>query len=424
MSIIYVDQLAVRLPSDARNTFNPSYAFNGASGRTLGQVMGLREVQSGHILLPMDAEGSIVVTPGQHYAVVIVRETKSTAASVASDGAATAAGNSGEGNKKNRGQHPGKQQQYQNAQQPQKQNQKPPQQQTQNQPSPRSDAAPDAKPNHNQSQPEPHQKDGLAKQERKTARAALVTAPAELQHVAEAKPVENAPYPAAQSEQPSKKKRHERDAREAAPSQQQHRNGPSKASSPPATVTTHPSPTDGEDSNDVPLMQAYAAPLSLPSSRTSQATAAAASSKNSSKRGSPSTRPETAVAPPPPIPVRPARSSSTSNGSDSDKDDHDKGSKPFSQLYGALASAPVAEEPAPAKKRRAQPEKKAPKVAVPSPQQQPATAAVTTPKHSPKQQHQKHKESPETVPVTLPPSGRSSTLRRAPLDTSSDSDSD
>ena len=464
MSIIYVDQLAVRLPSDARNAFNPSYAFCGASGRSIGQVMGLREAQSGHILLPMDAEGTIVVTPGQHYNVVIVREAKPASMSAANDsGAASATGNSGEASRKNKNQSSGKPQQ----QKDQKQSAKEPEQQQQKQPSPVRDPIPDTRPKHVPSQPEQHQqqqqqsqkqqKDRPSKQERKAAHAA---AAAEPQQVAEAQPVENAPQVSVaataviESEQPGKKKRrHEAEAPEtvsplpsSSASTSQKKQQPQVDAEPPQShhrhahpATASPAPEE-EDSNDVPLMQVYTTTQpSQPIPDLPQTTAPAKDRGNSSKRGSkggsPNAKPQAAVAPPlppvlPPTAVRRARSPSSSS-SDGD-------STPFSQLYGApvptpAAAAAAAEEEdtaARVKRRRAPAEKKPAKTAgraqsSQEQQQQHATAtAAATPKHSPMQHHLAHQESPETVPVTLPPSGRGSLVRRMPLDSSSDSDSD
>ncbi|TPP53730.1 hypothetical protein CGC20_10735 [Leishmania donovani] len=324
MSIIYVDELAIRLPSDVRNTFNPLCAFGSSSNsganphnnnRCSAPVMGLREVQSGHVLLPIDAEGSIVVTPGQRYTVVLVRETRGGTASA---------------------------------------------------------AEPLAQP----AMP-PAQKANLSKKERKAARESAAE-----EHV----------YGGA---------------------------APSSA-----------------DTDDAPLMAAYRSSQSHTSSRTSpvmEPSTSAESSRHNSKRGSLRSKTETVVAPPPPT----RRSLSSIDGYDDEE-----GAQPLAQLYSAqsAASQPPVPEPkhageeetritATSKKRRSPSEKTtkptsastaAPTAAprVPSPPQ-PATCTAAEP--ATKTLRQKS-ASPDRVPVTLPPSSRTSTVRRVPLDTSSDSD--
>lgn len=69
MFTIVVDGLRIRLP-DSQSTFNPRYAFSCKGGNSLG----LRVVESGHLLLPIDAEGSIAVSPGENYELVCLIE--------------------------------------------------------------------------------------------------------------------------------------------------------------------------------------------------------------------------------------------------------------------------------------------------------------------------------------------------------------
>lgn len=68
--MIQIDGMAVRLPSDVKNVFNPTYALGGRNFDA--GVVGLRDALSGHLCLPSDAEGNIIVTPGRRYNVVLV----------------------------------------------------------------------------------------------------------------------------------------------------------------------------------------------------------------------------------------------------------------------------------------------------------------------------------------------------------------
>lgn len=65
MFIIHVDGLPIRLP-DSQSVFNPRYAFafKGSS------AVGLKVCQTGHLLLPIDLEGNIAVSPGESYLLV------------------------------------------------------------------------------------------------------------------------------------------------------------------------------------------------------------------------------------------------------------------------------------------------------------------------------------------------------------------
>ncbi|RNF03200.1 hypothetical protein TraAM80_05880 [Trypanosoma rangeli] len=74
MPTIIIDDLTIRLASELQNTFNPSHAF-GCAER--GGSLALRESPSGHLLLPFDAEGNVLVTPGRRYQLVLVKERKS-----------------------------------------------------------------------------------------------------------------------------------------------------------------------------------------------------------------------------------------------------------------------------------------------------------------------------------------------------------
>ncbi|ESL07130.1 hypothetical protein TRSC58_05187 [Trypanosoma rangeli SC58] len=74
MPTIIIDNLTIRLASELQNTFNPSHAF-GCAER--GGSLALRETPSGHLLLPFDAEGNVLVTPGRRYQLVLVKERKS-----------------------------------------------------------------------------------------------------------------------------------------------------------------------------------------------------------------------------------------------------------------------------------------------------------------------------------------------------------
>ncbi|EKF99015.1 hypothetical protein TCSYLVIO_010075 [Trypanosoma cruzi] len=71
MPTIVIDGLTIRLASELQNTFNPSYAFGC---REHGSSLALQESSSGHLLLPFDAEGNVIVTPGSHYRLVLVKE--------------------------------------------------------------------------------------------------------------------------------------------------------------------------------------------------------------------------------------------------------------------------------------------------------------------------------------------------------------
>ncbi|CCW66233.1 unnamed protein product [Phytomonas sp. Hart1] len=71
MYTIQIDDLVIQLPSNTCNSFNPSYAFGGHSS---GAVIGLRDVHSGVILLPIDPEGDLIVTPGHSYNVILITE--------------------------------------------------------------------------------------------------------------------------------------------------------------------------------------------------------------------------------------------------------------------------------------------------------------------------------------------------------------
>ncbi|KAK7196913.1 hypothetical protein NESM_000633300 [Novymonas esmeraldas] len=419
MSVIHVDELVIRLPSDARNTFNPSFAFgggNGNSNRGAAPVMGLREVQSGHVLLPMDSDGSIVVTPGQRYSVVLVREMRGSAPAAAtrvedsapksSDGGATKAAKGAPSAKPPPAPLPA-----------------PPQRVSPRQHEPRQQ--PPAK---EASEPRDGELEiavgrrGLhgAQEERASARARDAVATE-----AERSPVSEAPR-APGAEQPSKKrKRHDEEAAQAQREAPQQRR---QKTSPVADAQSEAAALD-----DAPLVEAFASSQSHTSSGASpvQATSTSAdNSHHSSKRGSPHQKAERAVAPlPPPQPLR--RSPSTSS-----HDEHD-GAPSLAQLYGTSQPAAPdrraerrteeADDTATAvtsKKRRAALEKKT----------KPATAAVgpatTTTTGRPLSPSQpaaakapsKKSASPDRVPVTLPPSSRSSTVRRVPLDTSSDSD--
>ncbi|AYU82124.1 conserved hypothetical protein [Leishmania infantum JPCM5] len=424
MSIIYVDELAIRLPSDVRNTFNPLCAFGSSSNsganphnnnRCSAPVMGLREVQSGHVLLPIDAEGSIVVTPGQRYTVVLVRETRGgTVASAAApparaelSAASNGHQNSADSNtdKKIKSAAPAKPHQPHQQQQPVK---KP------GLPREASAAEPLAQP----AMP-PAQKANLSKKERKAARESAAE-----EHVyGGAAPSVST---VAQTEQPSKKRKRQDDGAAQA-AQQQHR----QKSSPTLNARV-----ESADTDDAPLMAAYRSSQSHTSSRTSpvmEPSTSAESSRHNSKRGSLRSKTETVVAPPPPT----RRSLSSIDGYDDEE-----GAQPLAQLYSAqsAASQPPVPEPkhageeetritATSKKRRSPSEKTtkptsastaAPTAAprVPSPPQ-PATCTAAEP--ATKTLRQKS-ASPDRVPVTLPPSSRTSTVRRVPLDTSSDSD--
>lgn len=81
MFIIKVDGLQIRLP-DSQNTFNPKYAF---SCKGSGSV-GLKIVETGHLLLPIDAEGSIAVSPGENYTLVTLIEKRKNTTSVLPEG--------------------------------------------------------------------------------------------------------------------------------------------------------------------------------------------------------------------------------------------------------------------------------------------------------------------------------------------------
>ncbi|CBH16350.1 T. brucei spp.-specific protein [Trypanosoma brucei gambiense DAL972] len=69
MLTIRVGNLPVCLCSNLRNTFNPTYAFGVK--RNDGTVA-LLDGKSGHLLLPFDAEGNIIVTPGADYQLVFL----------------------------------------------------------------------------------------------------------------------------------------------------------------------------------------------------------------------------------------------------------------------------------------------------------------------------------------------------------------
>lgn len=81
MFIIKVDGLQIRLP-DSQNTFNPKYAF---SCKGSGSV-GLKVVETGHLLLPIDAEGSIAVSPGENYTLVTLIEKRKNTTTVFPEG--------------------------------------------------------------------------------------------------------------------------------------------------------------------------------------------------------------------------------------------------------------------------------------------------------------------------------------------------
>ncbi|RNF19185.1 uncharacterized protein Tco025E_04364 [Trypanosoma conorhini] len=76
MPTIVIDGLTIRLASELQNTFNPRHAFGRVER---GGSLALREAPSGHLLLPFDAEGNVLVTPGLRYQLVLVTERKSAA---------------------------------------------------------------------------------------------------------------------------------------------------------------------------------------------------------------------------------------------------------------------------------------------------------------------------------------------------------
>ncbi|CAG9580717.1 conserved hypothetical protein [Leishmania major strain Friedlin] len=425
MSIIYVDELAIRLPSDVRNTFNPLCAFGSSNNssanthnnnRCSAPVMGLREVQSGHVLLPIDAEGSIVVTPGQRYTVVLVRETRG--GSVASAAAPPAraefssAASNGHQNSAD-----GNTDKMIKSVAPAKPHQPHQQQQHVKKPSlPREASA--AEPIAQPAMP-PAQKANLSKKERKVASE---SAAEEQVYGGEAPSASTV----AQAEQPSKKRKRQDDGAAQAPPQQ-HR----QKSSPTLSARV-----ESADTDDAPLMEAHRSSQSHTSSRTSPVmgpSISAESNRHSSKRGALRSKAEAIVVPPPPT----RRSLSSTDGYDDEE-----GAQPLAQLYSAqsAASQPSVPDPkhageeetritATSKKRRSPSEKTtkstsastaAPTTAprVPSPPQPATFAAAETATKTLRQKS----ASPDRVPVTLPPSSRRSTVRRVPLDTSSDSD--
>ncbi|KAG8343610.1 hypothetical protein ERJ75_001439200 [Trypanosoma vivax] len=71
MPTITIDDLVVRLSSDLRNTFNPTFAFG--PGNSEGRLA-LQEVEGGCLLLPYDADGNVIVVPGGRYRLVMVSE--------------------------------------------------------------------------------------------------------------------------------------------------------------------------------------------------------------------------------------------------------------------------------------------------------------------------------------------------------------
>ncbi|EKF27654.1 hypothetical protein MOQ_008616 [Trypanosoma cruzi marinkellei] len=73
MHTIVIDGLTIRLASELQNTFNPSYAFGC---RENGSSLALQETSSGYLLLPFDAEGNVIVTPGCHYRLVLLKGQK------------------------------------------------------------------------------------------------------------------------------------------------------------------------------------------------------------------------------------------------------------------------------------------------------------------------------------------------------------
>ncbi|KAG5469414.1 hypothetical protein LSCM1_02633 [Leishmania martiniquensis] len=415
MSIIYVDELIVRLPSDVRNTFNPSYAFSGGGGsnnRASAPVMGLREVQTGHVLLPIDAEGSIVVTPGQRYSVVLIRETRSgSVASAAAPPARTESSSAVNNGRQSSTDDDATKKKHHLALAKLQQ-----QQQPVKQPSLSREAAAPA------SEAEPPMRfpqKSMSKQERKATRESAI---AKEFHGCEA----SIASAVAEAEQPRKKqKRQDNDAVQAL---QQH--PPRQQKMPPNSNSMIEMSTD-----DAPLVEAYKASQSHTPPRTSPVMApskSGESSRYSSKRGSPRSKAETVVGPPPPM----RHSLSSSDGYNDEE-----GAPSLAQLYGvqSAASHPSASKMEHAwerethrtvtSKKRHSPSKKtkstpadtaAPTTALraQSPTQ-PATSATLAP--AAQMQHQKS-TSPDRVLVTLPSSSRASAVRRVPLDTSSDSD--
>ncbi|KAG5469060.1 hypothetical protein LSCM4_02456 [Leishmania orientalis] len=413
MSIIYVDELAIRLPSDVRNIFNPLCAFGSSNinNRSSAPVMGLREVQTGHVLLPIDAEGSIVVTPGQRYSVVLVRETRGGSAasaaappagtessSVVSNGHQSSADDNA--NRKNNRLASVKLQQQQLLKQASLSLEA-------------AAAAPEAEP------PMPFPQKSMSKKERKAARESVIT---KQFHGFESSSVPTVAAP----EQARKKQKRQDDDAALAPQQQPPYQ---QKSSPNATARVEAVGTD-----DAPLMEAYKSSQSHTSriSPVMEPSKSGESSRHSSKRGSPRSKAETVAVLPPPI----RHSLSSSDGYDGD------GAPSLAQLYSVK---PAASQPSitelqhagegearptvTAKKRRSTSDKKsksassdaaAPETGLraPSPLQPTTSAAMAAAAQT---QYQKS-ASPDRVPVTLPLSSRASTVRRVPLDTSSDSD--
>ncbi|KAG5495108.1 hypothetical protein JKF63_02161 [Porcisia hertigi] len=434
MSIIYVDELVIRLPSDARNTFNPLYAFGGGGGgsknnnnRFSAPVMGLREVCSGHVLLPIDEEGSIVVTPGQRYSVVLVREMRrDSAASVvapppAGAGSLSSAsnclpsgGNRNANEKKKTGATPvGPQKQ-----QPQPQQACLQQQQPTKQPSVVREV----------SVPAPVSQNAVS-QPKKGHKASHQSTPPDTAPTSEALcvPTEAEPNPA-------NRKRRRQDDNTVQAQQKQQRDRQT------TSLTTNKNDVE-LDTDDVPLIDVYRNQESYTSPRTSpviEPSMSTESSHHHRKRGSSRKKPETSLMPPPsPSPMR--RSPSGDNGYGK------QGSPSLVPLSSAqpaashpptLTQEPAVEEDvrttATSKKRHSRSKVMAPTFASAA-----AAAAAPTngPRNSPQQQPETSDEvksatkaprqrsaSTENIPVTLPPSTRASTVRRVPLDTSSDSD--
>lgn len=87
MFIIYVNGLAVRLP-DSQTTFNPRYAFSYHGSFTVG----LKVENSEMLLLPIDQEGNIAVSPGERYIVVTLVEWKKSGSASAKAGETDDAG--------------------------------------------------------------------------------------------------------------------------------------------------------------------------------------------------------------------------------------------------------------------------------------------------------------------------------------------
>ncbi|CAJ1033479.1 hypothetical protein, conserved [Leishmania lindenbergi] len=424
MSIIYVDELAIRLPSEVRNTFNPLCAFgscssNSNNNRSSTSVMGLREVQSGHLLLPIDAEGSIVVTPGQRYTVVLVRETRRGAAasaaappvgaessSAASNGHQSSTDGSTNRAKKSAAPVNSRQQQLQPQQmsaQHQHQHQQPAKQPSL--PCEAAATAPIAPP----AMP-PVQKDSLSKKERK---AMLELSIAEQVHGDEAP----RPPTVAESDQFSKKRKRQDDDAARAQQQQQRRQK--------LSPTTN-ARVGAADTDDAPLMEAYKCSQSHTSSRTSPVIKPPTSAEigHHSNRGPLRSKAETLGVPP-----QPMRRSLSST----DSYDDEEGAPSLAQLYStqsAVSQYPVPEvahteeetrTSATSKRRHSPSEKKTKSISSDAAVSTAAPRASSQSQPATKTLHQKS-VSPDRVPVTLPPSSRTSTVRRVPLDTSSDSD--